>query len=235
LPFWHLQGDALWHVDGGNKLPRQAGGFPRMGGLRETSGALDAAFVRALRSDRSFLLEVIGILLEDHFPESVHDDILAAVGLRLPASEMVADAPEVERTVRRRDPDFRRRVLRAYEHQCAVTSSRLALGGQYFGLEAAHVRWHAYGGPDRVDNGFAAEPMIHKLFDAGAWTLTDDRRILVSAELTGSGHALAEIRKFHGHPLAAPLPGEPAVSAEYIRWHRDPDLGGVFREPALDL
>ena len=110
---------------------------------------------------------------------------------------------------------------------------RAALGGSYCGCEAAHVQWHAYNGSDTVDNGISLEPTLYKLFDAGVWTLSDDRRILVSAEFTGSDSAVERLREHHGRPLRDPLPGEMGVSKDYIRWHREPDLGGVFRRPAL--
>ena len=126
-------------------------------------------------------------------------------------------------------------MLRAYEHQCAATGFRAALGGSYFGCEAAHVKWHAYDGPDDVANGIALEPTMHKLFDAGAWTLTDDRRIVVSKEFTGSDQAIGLLRSLHGKALKTPLAGEPLVSSEFIGWHREPDRGGVFRAPGLPL
>ena len=136
---------------------------------------------------------------------------------------------------KRRDPAFRASVLRAYEHQCAVTGFRAALGGSYFGCEAAHVQWHAYDGPDTVANGICLEPTVHKLLDAGAWTLSDDRRILVSKDFTGSDTAVVRLRKQHGKPLGLPLEGEPMVSIEFIKWHRESKLGGVFRQPAMEV
>lgn len=174
---------------------------------------------------------VVEALLNEHFPESIHADILATIGLEVPeSSESVAT-----RRIRRRDPNFRRNILRAYEHRCAVTGFRAALGGSYVGCEAAHVLWHAFGGPDTVDNGLAVEPTLHKLFDLGAWTLTDDRRVLISAELTGTDETTARIRRYHGMEIRSPLVGVPLISVEYIRWHREPEQGGVFKYPALPL
>ncbi|MDJ0909809.1 MAG: HNH endonuclease [Woeseiaceae bacterium] len=149
--------------------------------------------------------------------------------------ERVAEPSHSEKRSRRRDPAFRERVLRAYEHQCAVTGFRAALGGSFFGCEAAHVRWHACQGPDTVDNGICVEPTLHKLLDAGAWSLTDDRRILVSSDFTGSSSAISRLRDLHGQPLRTPLTDEDRLSVEYIQWHREPDLGGVFRGPHLPL
>jgi putative restriction endonuclease len=235
LPYWHLQSDGLWEIPGANDLPLQIGRFPRIAALRATSGHLEIGFAQALESDPAFLRAAISVLLEDHFPESLHSDILAAVGIRLPQPESVAEQAISRSKRRQRDSSFRPNVLRAYEHRCAVTGFQVALGGQYFGCEAAHVQWHAYDGPDRVDNGFAVEPTLHKLFDAGAWSLSDDRRVMVSAELTGAESTVTRVRGLHGSQLRSPLPGEPEISIEYIQWHRERDLGGVFRHPALPL
>lgn len=235
LPYWYLQSDGLWEVPGAEGFPRQAGGFPRMAALRASHGHLEQGFTQALLSDQSFLRTTVETLLADNFPESLHDDLLAAVGLVLPAPSGVAEraAPTDQR--RPRSSSFRQDVLRAYEHRCAVSGFRAALGGQYLGCEAAHVLWHSHDGPDTVENGFAVEPTLHKLFDAGAWTLSDDRRVLVSAELTGTDATIDRLRALHGLELRRPLAGEPLVRVEYIQWHREPRFGGVFRHPALPL
>jgi putative restriction endonuclease len=235
LPYWHLRSDGLWEVPDAESLPRQAGGFPQMAALRSSSGHLVTDFAEALLSKPELVQATVNALLEDHFPKSIHDDILAAVGLELPEADSLAEGPPMVYVAKRRDPRFRQIVLRAYEHRCAVTGFRAALGGLYFGCEAAHVQWHAYCGPDTMDNGIAVEPTLHKLFDAGAWTLTDDRRVLVSADLTGTDETVTRIRSFHGKAIRPPLPGEAQISVKYIRWHREPNLGGVFRPPALPL
>jgi putative restriction endonuclease len=235
LPYWHLTSDGLWTVEGAESLPRQAGGFPRIAALRQTHGCLDAELATVVSTDPVGTELVIERILREYFPQTIHEDIMAAVGIERPAQRMLRDAPLASAVVRYRNPRFREDVLRAYEHRCAATGFRAALAGSYFGCEAAHVRWHAYDGPDDVANGIALEPTMHKLFDAGAWTLTDDRRILVSSEFTGSEQALGLLRNLHGKPLKDPLPGESLVSCAFIQWHREPELGGVFRLPALPI
>lgn len=235
LPYWHLRSDGLWEIPGAETLPLQAGGFPRMPALRGTSGHLTADFKQALIEQPSLLPAAVVTLLDTYFPPSLHEEILAAVGLDVPAVDGDAQPPTEHPTRRPRDPRFRQDVLRAYEHRCALTGFRAALGGSYFGCEAAHIQWHAYDGPDTVDNGLAIEPTLHKLLDAGAWTLTDDRRVLVSADLTGTYETIGRIRRLHGQRVRTPLAGVPPVSVEYIRWHREEKLGGVFRHPALPL
>jgi len=235
LPYWFLRSDQLWEISGDSELPLQQGGFPQMRGLRASSGHLPERFARALQGDETLVDTVVQMVLDAHFPESLHDDILASVGLTSFTENIVAEEQASYGLVRKRDPKFRYKVLQAYEYRCAATGFRAALGGSYFGCEAAHVKWHAYEGPDEVENGLALEPTLHKLFDAGAWSLTDDRKILVSADFSGSDEAVEKIRSLHGHPLRSPQQGMPLVSTEYIRWHREKDFGGVFRHPALSL
>lgn len=235
LPYWHLISDGLWEVPGAGTLLRQASGFPRLAALRGSVGRLSDDIATVVTTDRVGTEMLVEQLLDTYFPPSIQEEVLAAVGIARAVSQADPVHEAVRTAVRYRNPEFRENVLRAYEHQCAVTGFRASLGGIYFGCEAAHVKWHAYGGPDDVANGMALEPTIHKLFDAGAWTLTDDRRILVSKEFTGSDQAIVLLRNLHGKPVRSPLPGEPAVSAEFIRWHREAALGGVFRAPQLPL
>jgi putative restriction endonuclease len=232
LPYWHLQSDGLWVVDGAEALPRSQSGFPQLGGLRASSGHMPVEVARRLLADPTLAREAVERVLQDHFPESMHEDILDAVGLDL--DDLGAPARAAD-SAAARDPAFRQAVLRAYDHRCAVTGFHVQLRGAHLGLDSAHVRWHSHGGPDLVSNGLALQSTLHKLLDAGAWSLTDDRRILVSQDLTGGDQDLAGLRKLHGAPIRDPLRGFPAVSPAFIRWHREPAHGGIFRQPAMPL
>jgi putative restriction endonuclease len=237
LPYWHLRSDALWEIPNAEHFPLQKGGFPRMAALKSSSGHLEDDFAEALLTTPHLIQATVNILLEDHFPVSIHEDILAAVELNLSAPEGAIDRPMTTYSVKRRDPKFRLAVLKAYGYRCAITNFGATLSGTHLGCEAAHIQWHAHDGPDSVDNGLAIEPTLHKLFDVGAWTLSDDRRVIVSAKLksTDTDDTIDRICGLHGKPIRSPFAGSPPVSIEYIRWHREPELGGVFKHPALPL
>src|SRR5262249_13945954 len=87
-------------------------------------------------ADASLVGRIAGRILERHFPESLHQDILDAVGLSLD--------PGTGKT--KRDPAFRQRVLKAYEYRCAVCGFDVRLGSVSIALDAAHIRWHQAGG-----------------------------------------------------------------------------------------
>lgn len=56
-------------------------------------------------------------------------------------------------------------------------------------LEAAHIKWRDHGGPgryiDQENNGIALCGLHHKLFDYGAFTLSDHLEILVPDRANG--------------------------------------------------
>ena len=51
------------------------------------------------------------------------------------------------------------------------------------GLEAAHIRWFAYGGPDEADNGLALCSFHHHALDRGGITISPELRVLVSQHI----------------------------------------------------
>ena len=97
---------------------------------------------------------------------------------------------------------FRAAVLEAYLAECCVCGFSLRLVDGLIGVDAAHIRWHAHGGPDEVPNGLALCALHHRLFDHGAITVREDLRVRVAPALTG-GSARDLFKDRHGQPSAA--------------------------------
>jgi putative restriction endonuclease len=224
-PFWHLQADDLWEVPERAELQAASQHLKRSQDVPErllleggARGGLPPILDAVLRGDPALVNRVCARLLQDHFPPSMHEDLLDAVGM-----------PWVAETARRnkRDPDFRPMILRAYEYRCAVCGYDGRLGEVSLGLEAAHIKWHAAGGPDEGDNGIALCCFHHKVFDLGAIGVDADLRVLVSADVNGRERADEWIGRFAGRSLLGPRAGSAPPRAEYLDWH----LEQVFRDP----
>jgi putative restriction endonuclease len=97
--------------------------------------------------------------------------------------EQVRDRSERLVAVIQRDARFRQVVLACYDNRCSV--SGFALGPvsplKSTGLlEAAHIRPVGQSGPDGVRNGISLTPTLHRLFDAGLFTVAyEDGRPVV--------------------------------------------------------
>ena len=212
LPFWHLQTDKLWILDVEDDVLNASGG-PSPARLRDRDavGWFPTEIETLLTSSPDLAVEAARRLLEAHFPDSLHQDILNAVGLSL-------DRVTVSRKAR--DPRFRERILEAYGKRCAVCRMDILLDDDSIGLEAAHIQWHQAGGPDTEANGLALCTLHHKLFDYGAFTLHDERRVLVSERVKGGEELERVLLRHHGQPLARPVRPDFAPGPAFIDWHR---------------
>jgi putative restriction endonuclease len=237
-PYWHLQSDGLWTVDGPPELKaRKMGSTPTKGELRQPS--VMAGFTpevdSALRHDPALRSQMAHRLLDEFFPSTLHEDILAGAGLDLNtlASPLEAHEPVVDLVRRkRRDPGFRDRVLRAYEHRCCVCGFDLRIGHSTVGVEAAHIKWHNYQGPDIEPNGLALCSLHHKVFDMGGFTIEPaERRVVCSEQAIMGDQARHLLLGHHGQPIRKPVRAEYLPKAEFLGWHEKE----VFKSPGRTL
>jgi len=240
-PYWHLHSDGVWEIEDAATLERNQADFPTMAALRGSRGRIPDRFRAALESSPTTVARIVQELLDDHFEPSVHADVLSAVGFAEPDASAVdasrgltlRDSPaflQRETVERWRRPDaFARAVMAAYDFRCAVTGYRAELAGAPLALEAAHLQWHCKGGPATLANGLALQPTLHRLLDQGAWTLDDDRRVRVSSAYQESADLPGLLAPLHGKRIREPNRGAASLAIEHIRWHREPDQGGIFR------
>lgn len=223
-PFWRMQRDGLWDVPGGEALrARQSNTDPPVSELRRASGGFPPEIDTVLRTNPALVTQIAEAVLRDHFPASVHQDVLSAVGLDIEVSRMVR--------ARSRDPKFREAVLRAYLYRCAVCGLDAHLDGMSVGLEAAHVHWHCHAGPDAVENGLSLCALHHKALDMGLIGLSSANDVAVSSRLHGGEAVEAQLGRFHGRALVGPFHGHAPIAASFASWHRRE----VFKEPARSV
>jgi putative restriction endonuclease len=224
-PFHHLQTDGLCIVRSEHGDPGSSPGKLRSSGA---VGRLAPEFEQALLADPALISLIAHALLDANFHESLHHDLCAAAGIDLEALEVSAARARVQQ-LRRSDPVFRELVLVAYEYRCAMCGYDGRLGGEAVGLDAAHVRWWPFDGPDTVDNGLCLCSFHHKLLDRGVLGITDGHEVAVSAHFVGRGRAADElVPRLVGQPLLEPQRGQPTPSEDHIGWHGEQ----VFRQPA---
>jgi putative restriction endonuclease len=215
-PFTRLRADGVWVLD--QDVPMDLVG-PLA--TRHAAGRFEESVEDALRTDPALLRSMARALVLSNFPDTVAPDVVEAVGLDqrivLGGAEVGSDDPG--KAGRRRDPGWRSAVLQAWDRQCAFCGYDGQLGGAAVGIDAAHVRWFAFGGPDALDNGLALCTLHHKLFDLGALGLDDSLRVQVSAAFTARTTAGRALYDLDERPLS-PRPGTSVPAAEHVSWHR---------------
>jgi len=226
-PFWRLRNDAwqaqggkraLWELRGSEvlmKAARKSGTGPQNKFL--TANGAEASFDDELHTFLAAHPSVVNDLAEDilerNFPPTYHEELLDEIGM-----PWVVEWDR-SRKKRKHAKRFRKDVLAAYNYACAFCGYDGRIGELSLGLEAAHIKWHAMGGPDKVTNGLCLCTFHHKVFDYGAIALSDDLKILVKSEVNwraSSGDPLLGLR---GHKLRKPATGDSPAKV-HLRWHR---------------
>lgn len=222
-PFWRLRNDSIWEVTDADLMSPNSSGDVRKSELLNLSvaGGFHEAIAEQLQNDSSLAFEIIHKLLDMHFCDGMHSDILQAAGIELPIKVF---------ETKRRTSNFRAKVLRAYEYRCAVCGFDVKLGILPLALEAAHIKWQTCGGPNEEVNGLTLCVLHHKLFDRGAFTLSKQWEVLVSDEAHGSASFEEWLMRFHGKPINFPQRRSYYPRADFIGWHVNEVFQGDYRE-----
>ena len=221
LPFYHLKNDNLWELNGNSEDKNKE--LDELKSANKTyfinndiSGGFKKEIYEELNNEN--IAKIASKLLNNHFPETIHEDILNDIGLKI----------NVIKYSRKRDPKFREEILRAYEYKCAICGFRAVLNGYYIGLDAAHIKWHQADGPDLIENGVTLCSMHHKLFDRGVFTIDDKMRICVSEKVTGTDTFNEIMVKFNGNEISKPQRPTYYPKDTYLEWH----VNEVFHGPS---
>ena len=165
---------------------------------------------------------IVRYILNENFPDSIHSDVLNAVNIKLETTTTSHKGGE---------PDFRSRILTAYEHRCAVCGYNLHLDNSDLCIEAAHIKWRMAGGPNTEENGVALCALHHRMFDRGAFTISENLRILISQRVYGTKGISEWLLRYHDQYMLKPQSKMFFPGSEYLVWHRNK----VFREPARKM
>jgi putative restriction endonuclease len=211
-PFVRLKNDGIWELN--TEVDHRKFSDKQLLTNDVSGGFSEEVYITLLQNKES-ILEIANIILENHFPESIHDDILEAVGLDFSFYKK-----------RKRDPKFREKILRAYGYSCAVCGFNIRLSNTLVGIEAAHIKWYQAGGPDEEENGIALCSLHHKLFDRGVFTISNSSQMIVSQDANGTGlnHWLMP---YHGKVISEPIQLIYQPNEVFLNWH----VKEVFRGP----
>ena len=223
LPFWRLQNDGVWEIPAAYKVNQTSSGDARKSDLDRynVAGGFTKDVAHHLRNDAELVSKIVRDIMYEHFPRSIHGEILEAVQIELPPSGV---------GYARRDSNFMENVLKAYEYKCAVCGFDVRMRHQPTALEASHIKWQQAGGPDTETNGLALCVLHQRLFDRGAFSLSKQLKIMVSDEANGSAGFQEWLMRYHGQILSVPQRKSFHPDETYIVWHFREVFRGECRE-----
>lgn len=115
---------------------------------------------------------------------------------------------------------FKRYISQIYQDTCAMTGMRMRSTFKYNFIDACHIVPFAITHDDKVTNGIALCPNLHRAFDRGLVSVDDDYRILVSSHIDDDIAHPYSLRKLEGKSIILPEQKHYCPSQENLGWHR---------------
>lgn len=240
LPFFHLQGDGFWHL-----LPRhentllgsQITSLTRL--REEVIGArLDGDLYDLLRLkvNRDRLRSV---LIESYFSPETRRPlaeqsvinrgafIYSEELLKHPEYYRVQETLPIEEAYRPavRDQGFRRAVVSAYFHRCALCGIRVRTLDGHTAVAAAHIVPWSETEDDRPANGMALCRMCHWTFDEGLLGVSQVYEVVASRQLDILDNLPGYLTNLEGRGIVGPAQKLFWPDTGSLQWHRK----NVFR------
>ena len=112
---------------------------------------------------------------------------------------------------------FRVQLTEAYKRRCAISGEKTLPA-----LEAAHIKPYSESGPHHLSNGILMRADIHKLFDSGYITISNNYEIEISKKIKEEFENGKDYYKHHGQNLInLPLLSRDRPNQKYILWHNE--------------
>jgi putative restriction endonuclease len=234
-PFYHLQSDGFWQLlprpgqEAALKVYRPNAGLTALQNLVLGASLDEALYALLCATEPRQLLR--SALIESYFAPELHPVLREQSAANTAAyqySQELLEQARTSRTVREtavdekpyRDQGFRRAIVIAYDHRCAICGLRILTAEGHTAVAAAHIIPWSLSHNDDPRNGLALCHLCHWTFDKGLVTFNDRYQLQPSPQLAAQPNIPGHLLTFAGRSLVGPSDGTLWPFVESIRWHR---------------
>lgn len=243
LPFFHLQSDGFWYLISrpGKEVVLEASRQIRsVNQLRDTviGARLDEELYESLCVEESRDL-LRAVLIESCFAPEVRPGLLEQGIINAEAFQYSlellqhARSTQVKETIGEeeayepavRDQGFRRAVVTAYDHRCALCGIRMLTADGHTAVDAAHVKPWSISHNDDPRNGMALCRLCHWTFDEGLISVSFHYQVVTSPQLSTNHNVPGHLLTLSGRGILGPTEKPLWPDLDALAWHRE----NVFR------
>lgn len=247
LPFYHMKSEGFWHlvaVPGMEKVLAATQQIRSVGQLKQIllGAQLDEELFIML-SDPKMRDELRRVLIETYFAPEIRP-VLVEVGKitaesfqyslellnRLRGDFVLKEAPEVEERylTESRSTAFRRIIVEAYNHTCAVCGIRIITPEGRTAVAAAHIVPWGFSHNDDPRNGMALCGLHHWTFDQGILSVSTSYQIKISPIVSTDDDTAKPFLGLADREIICPSDVTLYPAKDALKWH----LKNIFRADA---
>lgn len=115
---------------------------------------------------------------------------------------------------------FKREIPKIYNHSCAVSGLRISAVANVSMVDACHIVPFSEGYDDTLTNGIALCPNLHRAFDRGLISISDDYTILINRNFVENQKSAFNLSQFAGQKLFLPFAEELYPALDNLAIHR---------------
>jgi putative restriction endonuclease len=115
---------------------------------------------------------------------------------------------------------FKREIPKIYNHTCAISGLRISAVANVSMVDACHIVPFSEGYDDTLTNGIALCPNLHRAFDRGLISISDDYTILINKNFVENQKSVFNLSQFAGKQILLPFTEKLFPSLENISFHR---------------
>ena len=123
-----------------------------------------------------------------------------------------------------RSQTFKVVIPQIYDHTCAISRLRLNSFDKNISMvDACHIVPFSESHDDSIGNGIALCPNLHRAFDRGLISISDDYTVLLNSNFVEDTHSVFSLSQFSGQQIKLPYkeslyPDRARLAAHRARW-----------------
>ncbi len=138
---------------------------------------------------------------------------------KIDAIQSTLPEDQVEEELFVRGALFKREIPKLYNYTCAATKTKVVTDTDVQMVDACHIVPFSISKDDTVRNGISFSPTIHRAFDRGIITLSDDFKIKVSSRIKTDDSPYS-IKRLEGVEIDLPVNVDYHPLLSNLQWHR---------------
>lgn len=231
LPFYHLSGEGFWAVKTklGAPLKMYIGNFKTLNEVVDYGHFSDDLYILLTDSESRNVLKTV--LLDHYFPNSKSDYLKTKQGSYIrDLQSYLLNESTVDYTLTITESDeedqfirgglFKKLIPQVYNHTCCISGMRLISNHGFSMIDACHIVPFSFSKDDRVNNGLALCPNLHRAFDRGLISVNEKLKVMVSETIVEDLANNYALQHLQGEPLTLPFGAKHYPSASNLAWHR---------------
>lgn len=116
---------------------------------------------------------------------------------------------------------FKKLIPKIYNNTCCITGMKLeSIYGHNF-IDACHITPFSVSHDDKVSNGLALCPNLHRAFDRGLIAVDSDYHVITSKHINEDGLHAYSLNQLKGKKLILPTTQQYRPAPENLEWHRN--------------